>query len=316
MTEILSVEKIIAFLKVDLMFACCWPLPTGVTKFQENCDKLFRLLCCLNGILMSISLIYTLSNKYDSTIFIMKVGSELSAFLQIPVQIALFTLQNDRLKIIVREMEHYIQQAKSEERNVFDQYINKCKLFYATTMCWITVTATVMIFGPLLLPQPFPIEVEYPFSVDKQPLKAIIYLHHAIAIYQSRVQVCSNVFVALLLWFVAARFEILSQKFQKISNISELIICVQLHQRLLRYANDVTVAVRYIVLSTIGFSTIAVIFSGLTFLSRQPLTIKTQFFTVGASALVEVFICTWPADYLLSTVRRTNHRTEKAKRLV
>ncbi|KAL0125019.1 hypothetical protein PUN28_004271 [Cardiocondyla obscurior] len=234
MTEILSVEKIIAFLKVDLMFACCWPLPTGVTKFQENCDKLFRLLCCLNGILMSISLIYTLSNKYDSTIFIMKVGSELSAFLQIPVQIALFTLQNDRLKIIVREMEHYIQQAKSEERNVFDQYINKCKLFYATTMCWITVTATVMIFGPLLLPQPFPIEVEYPFSVDKQPLKAIIYLHHAIAIYQSRVQVCSNVFVALLLWFVAARFEILSQKFQKISNISELIICVQLHQRLLR----------------------------------------------------------------------------------
>ncbi|KAL0125016.1 hypothetical protein PUN28_004271 [Cardiocondyla obscurior] len=233
----------------------------------------------------------------------MKVGSELSAFLQIPVQIALFTLQNDRLKIIVREMEHYIQQAKSEERNVFDQYINKCKLFYATTMCWITVTATVMIFGPLLLPQPFPIEVEYPFSVDKQPLKAIIYLHHAIAIYQSRVQVCSNVFVALLLWFVAARFEILSQKFQKISNISELIICVQLHQRLLRYANDVTVAVRYIVLSTIGFSTIAVIFSGLTFLSRQPLTIKTQFFTVGASALVEVFICTWPADYLLSTIK-------------
>lgn len=144
-------------------------------------------------------------------------------------------LYNIFMQIIIYEMEDYIQQAKSEERNIFQRYINKCKLFYGLTMCWITTTAAIIIFGPLLLSQPFPIEVEYPFDVSKQPLKTIIYLHHAILIYQSRVQVCSNVFVALLLWFVAARFEILSHKFQKITSISEFIICVQLHQRLLRY---------------------------------------------------------------------------------
>lgn len=48
---------------------------------------------------------------------------------------------------------------------------------------------------------------------------------------------------------------------------------------------------------------------------RQPLTIKTQFFTIGASALVEVFICAWPADYLLSTVRYSNH-IRKSKKLL
>jgi len=131
-------------------------------------------------------------------------------------------------------MEDYIQQAKSEERNTFQQYINKCKLVYGTTMCFITVTAIIVSFGPLFLAQPFPIEVEYPFNVNKQPLRTIIYLHHMIIIYQSRVQVCSNVFVALLLWFTAARFEILSHKFQKITSISEFTICIQLHQRLLR----------------------------------------------------------------------------------
>jgi len=138
------------------------------------------------------------------------------------------------MQIIIYKMEDYIQQAKSEERNIFQQYITKYKLFYATTMCWVTATAIVIIFGPLVLSQSFPIEVEYPFNVNKQPLKTIIYLHHVIAIYQCRVQVCSNVFIALLLWFVAARFEILSHKFQKITNISEFIICIQLHQRLLR----------------------------------------------------------------------------------
>ncbi|XP_018317343.1 uncharacterized protein, partial [Mycetomoellerius zeteki] len=163
------------------------------------------------------------------------------------------------------------------------------------------MTAIIMWFGPLLMDQPFPIEVEYPFDVKKQPLRTIIYLHHIMAVYQSCVQVCSNIFIALLLWFIAARFEILSHKFQKITNISEFIICTQLHQRLLRYARDVTMTVRYITLSSIGFSTIAVVFSGLTFLSKQPLTIKTQFFAIAASALIEVFICAWPADYLLLT---------------
>lgn len=99
MTEILTLEKIIAFLKVDLTFACCWPLPMKATKFQKIRDKIFRLFCCLNGIVMSISLIYTLSNKCDNMILIMKVGCELSAFLQFPIQITLFTLQSNRLQV-------------------------------------------------------------------------------------------------------------------------------------------------------------------------------------------------------------------------
>ncbi|XP_012058796.1 PREDICTED: odorant receptor 4-like [Atta cephalotes] len=59
--------------------------------------------------------------------------------------------------------------------------------------------------------------------------------------------------------------------------------------------------IRYIALSTIGFSSIAVIFSGLTFLTQQTLTVKTQCFAISTSALIEVFICAWPADYLLRT---------------
>ncbi|KYN19137.1 hypothetical protein ALC57_08493 [Trachymyrmex cornetzi] len=389
MTEILTLEKIIAFLKVDLTFACCWPLPMKATKFQKIRDKMLRLFCCLNSIIMSISIIYTLNKKYDNLIFVMKVSCELSAFLLVPIQIIMYTFQSDHLQsndigyagyesswyskdislqknllhtvsrcqtpitltvpcllptlslkyyasIIIYEMEDYIQQAKSEERNIFQRYINKCKLFYGTTICFMTTTAIIMWFGPLLLPQPFPIEVEYPFDVNKQPLRTIIYLHHIMAVYQSRTQVCSNIFIALLLWFTAARFEILSHKFQKSTSTSEFIICIQLHQRLLRvgimynkrlllainiiikcllshfyfiknvlsnyrYAKNVTITVRYIVLTSIGFSTIAVVFSGLTFLSQQPLAIKTQFLAIATSALIEVFICAWPADYLFRT---------------
>jgi len=98
MTEILTLEKIIAFLKVDLTLACCWPLPMKATKSQKIWDMIFRLLCCLNGILISISLIYTLSNKNDM-LLMMKAGCALIAFLQVPIQITLFTFQSDNLQV-------------------------------------------------------------------------------------------------------------------------------------------------------------------------------------------------------------------------
>lgn len=131
-------------------------------------------------------------------------------------------------------METYIQQAKSEERGVFQRYIDKCKLFYGVTLGWVTITMVAVNFGPVLLPQPFPVEVHYLFHVEAQPLKTIIYLHHVLLVYQSYVQVCANVFVALLLWFVAARFEILSDEFRRATSLPEFIRCIQLHQQLLK----------------------------------------------------------------------------------
>lgn len=131
-------------------------------------------------------------------------------------------------------MENYIQQAKTEERNTFQRYVDKCKLFYGITMCWVTLTAVGIILGPIMLPQPFPIVVRYPFHVNYQPLNTIIYLHHMMAVYQSTVHVRANIFIALLLWFVAARFEIVSRKFRQVTTFSEFMICIKLHQQLLR----------------------------------------------------------------------------------
>lgn len=106
MTEILTLEKVLAFLKVDLTFACCWPLPVKATKCQKIRDKIFRWCCCINGMLMSISLMYTLGLERNNMFLLMKVGCELSAFLQVPIQITLFTLQSDRLQ--VRDKKRYI----------------------------------------------------------------------------------------------------------------------------------------------------------------------------------------------------------------
>lgn len=99
MNGVLTIEQIIAFLKVDLTFACCWPLPPDATRCQRIWDKVFRCLCWLNGMIMMITLWYTLFTDYTDMLLVMKVGCELSACIQVPIQILLFTLESDRLQV-------------------------------------------------------------------------------------------------------------------------------------------------------------------------------------------------------------------------
>lgn len=134
---------------------------------------------------------------------------------------------------MIYELEDYCKHAKPKERNVFQQYIDSCKSVYIYSMCTFTVTTLLLILSPIVEPQQFPIDIEYPFSVDYQPLKTIIYLHHILIIYQSYTQVCSNVFIALLLWFVSARFDILSSRFRAVTEFAELRACIEEHQELL-----------------------------------------------------------------------------------
>jgi len=104
---------------------------------------------------------------------------------------------------------------------------------------------TVALFGSFLEPlfrgsDSFPLVIKYPFPVDRQPLRAIVYFHQSLGIYQAYCQVSSNVFLALLLWFTSARFEILSNKFRMITKYSEWQSCIKEHQELLRYVESCT----------------------------------------------------------------------------
>lgn len=112
--------------------------------------------------------------------------------------------------------------------------INNSICSLGSILCGLAVTGVSFIFAPLILPQPFPLELEYPFPMY-QSVRSIIYVHHIILIFQSVTQVGANTFPALLLWFVAARFNILSTRFRTISDMKQLLQCVYEHQALLRY---------------------------------------------------------------------------------
>lgn len=140
---------------------------------------------------------------------------------------------------VIFQMEDYYHQATPEAKDVFQKYIDKYVYFYITILGMITVALFNSILEPLFFGfHSLPLVIKYPFPVDQQPLRAIVYLHHTFGIYQGYCQVSSNVFLALLLWFTSARFEILSHKFRTATKYSDWEKCIKEHQELLQYVNS------------------------------------------------------------------------------
>ncbi|KYM97624.1 hypothetical protein ALC62_11919 [Cyphomyrmex costatus] len=296
-----TLDRVIAFLKVYLIFACCWPLPPNATKPQRLLRSAFQCFCVTNSILVGIAAAWTIYKHNDDMFLVMKLGCQLSAIIQVPLQLILFEMQKKRLQFIILEMEDYYQRAKDYEKKIFQHYIDKCKPFYVGILCWLAMTGISVIFTPLFASQSFPTEAQYPFNVEFQPLKTIIYAHQVLIAYQSVIQVSTNTFPALLLWFVVARFKILSVQFRTVTNMKELVNYTREHSLLLRYAKEVSYAIRYVALLCVTFSTGAVIFGYLTFMSRQPWSVKWTFLMIAFCGFVELYMYAWPADNVIST---------------
>lgn len=96
------------------------------------------------------------------------------------------------------------------------------------------MSSIVVIILPFVMDQPFPLLIEYPFDAHHQPLRTILYIHQVIVGIHVSGQLCSNVFMALLLWFASARFEILTEELRKTTDIYHLAKCIRKHQHLLK----------------------------------------------------------------------------------
>ncbi|XP_011053779.1 PREDICTED: odorant receptor 67c-like [Acromyrmex echinatior] len=200
------------------------------------------------------------------------------------------------------EMIQFCDLMKLHEEIVIQRYIDKCIIFHGTSIFifyWLTFTAiTVM---PTLEHQPFPTAAEYPFDVSYQPLKAIIFIQQSIAGIIVAGQLCVNVYMALLLWFASARFEMLTKELEKTTNVYQLFKCIKKHQKLLKYAKEVTICVGPFAFITICCSSVGLIVIFLLFISHQPILLIFQFFGMSIIGISEVFMYTWPAEHLMYT---------------
>ncbi|XP_032686893.1 odorant receptor 49b-like [Odontomachus brunneus] len=305
MARKITPKAVVVFLKLTIFLCFSWPPPKTASRFQVIRFKTLRFLLCINAVVLIMPVIYTLYddytlyNDYDLAT-LTKLWCLLGAFVQVPVEVTLFALQYDRLQDLISEMEHCFECAEAHEKDVYQRYVNKCVPFYAASTLSVFFTAVIPLVIPLItVDQVFPTEARYPFDVEYEPLKTIIFVQQFIVAWQCFSNVCHGSFIGILIWFTVARFEILSQQFRAVNGAREIIICIRQHVKLLRYAREVITAIRSVMLLIIIVCSWVFVASGLTIIGQSTVEDKSRFIILSTAALLEVYACAWPADYLM-----------------
>ncbi|XP_018396152.1 PREDICTED: uncharacterized protein LOC108774516 [Cyphomyrmex costatus] len=201
---------------------------------------------------------------------------------------------------IAFEMEYFCDSMNPHEEIVIQRYIDKCAAFYGVSVLifyFITIAVTGIV--PALLHQPFPLIVEYPFDVYHQPLKTIIYAHQTIVAFIVSGQLCLNTFVAAVLWFASAKFEIIIEELKTFTDVNKLTKCIKKHQKILEYTEEVILVARYYALTCICCSTVNLIILGVSFFINQSLILKFKYTFMILACLAEMCMFVWPAEHLI-----------------
>ncbi|XP_048264440.1 uncharacterized protein LOC100646115 [Bombus terrestris] len=206
---------------------------------------------------------------------------------------------NYELQRIVEEMIVCIKEAEQYEREIFYKYIKKCYVFCGCSIVCTYVTAVGFSLRPAILPVPFPFDVEYPFPVNYTSVYIIIYMQHVCVCFQSAAQICISSFGGLLLWFTAARFECLAVNLERSTDTDTLIDCVKKQLHLRRYGEEVLNNFRFMVLYAVGVATFALTLCCIMMIVDVPLFVKIQYIGACVTVLTEIYLYTWPADYLM-----------------
>jgi len=99
MTRKTTSKNAITFIKIILALSFSWPLSKSASKFQITCFKILRSLFCMNTVILSVPIAYTLyRNDYDLP-RITKLWCTLGAMIQVSVEMTQCALQYDRLQV-------------------------------------------------------------------------------------------------------------------------------------------------------------------------------------------------------------------------
>lgn len=131
-------------------------------------------------------------------------------------------------------METFCAQADEKTNITLQDYVDKYKYMYGIYILWCYSIAISTICWPLILPQEFPTYAKYPFSVEQILIKIIIYSHQSLVGIQAAAGMCIDCIIAILLFYCAARLELLYQKIRNVKNEYELDACIKLHNKILR----------------------------------------------------------------------------------
>ncbi|CAD6202084.1 GSCOCT00013993001.2-RA-CDS [Cotesia congregata] len=290
-------EAAVSFTRLTVWLTCIWA-PTG--RLNLILFEAFLWFSIFLSLGLFVPLIVCVIKLIDDTFVVMKSFILISGIVNFVLKVIVCRIYRDELQELGGSLNDFIKNASQNDRLYLQKYVNKCWMFHGYMTCSYYLTTTAVLMGPLVLPEKFPSDAVYPFSVDHPVVATIVYAHQCIVGYQCSAGMALDCQAALFLWYLSARFEILISEIDSLRSLDKMRDIIKTHQEILRFAKQVVRPIRLIVLTTVTMTKVGMIFGAIVLISDESITVKVQFAILVISATINIYVCTWAADNLLT----------------
>ncbi|KAH0553543.1 hypothetical protein KQX54_002089 [Cotesia glomerata] len=272
-------EKAIEFTKLSVILTFTWP--------PKNNQFWFRVLMCTStslSLLLIWPLVLSIIEHRNNLLIVIKSVIVIGGILNYVGKVIVVRIYQNELQYLNSSLEEFVANANAKERKTLQKYVNKCWKFQFFLTCFFFVMVTAIAAGPALLPQKFPTDAIYPFSVEHPIVAGIVYLHQCLIGYQCFCAMVLDCQAALFIWFISVKFDLLIAETKTVVTRRQFRRYIQKYQNLLRYAEVMIAPTRILALSTVLATKQGIIISGIFLISSSK------------SLSDEIFGLTWKHD--------------------
>ncbi|XP_071642067.1 uncharacterized protein [Temnothorax longispinosus] len=256
----IKVHQVLYVLQICGTFTSTWPPESTAGKREIFLRDLGWILGILNVLGSVPPLILGACYSGDDVIRMMKALSELTALMEVLFNLILCRIGRSRLQNLLAKLKDFLEHSESYERHIIQKYIDRYSNFSIFVGTSYILAAIAFSCGPLFLSIHLPMEAWYPFSIESIYTKVILYVLQVFAILQTGFCITVDFMIAMFFWYPAARLEMLGQELQQISHKNQTKTCIQKHQEIISFVDDVRCAVQYLIFKSNITMASAVIF--------------------------------------------------------
>ncbi|XP_011301215.1 uncharacterized protein [Fopius arisanus] len=290
-------ERVYQILKFFGRLSCTWPLEDNPGKWWRIVNELQFLFTIVNVMGLLVPLVAGAHHHRHHVGTAMKALSELTALGDVLFNLILCRVQRHRLRELLMEVSTYTGRIEGAEKEIFHRSVNHYLPFCALVGLSYLQTAIAFSFGPLVMSSILPADTWYPFPIEIfSTLYFLVYIQQVFTIIQTGMCITVDFMVAFLLSYLSARLQTLNIEFRRAHGERELHACIAQHLDFIRFAGELRVAVRFIILKGIVTMALAAIFGAFPIIENEPLPVISQFILMVVAGCLRLYVSAWPAD--------------------
>ncbi|KAK2582485.1 hypothetical protein KPH14_004788 [Odynerus spinipes] len=293
-------QRMFRILKLTGSFTSTWSPSQNAGRLEIILRDIGWVLGMLNAIFIMLALLYADYVHRHDVVTLMKPFCETATLLDVILALVLCRVKRTRFQGLMDEVEEFINNCNPEEEAIMQKYIDRSEI--STVMAISNVGAAITFsFTPVFTDSEIPGDAMFPFSIKALYLKCPIYFLDVILLFQTALCVCVDFRIAMLMWYSAAKLELLGLRLQKATSKYEVKECAKEHQQILSFileAQDVMETLLFKTNVTMGLTAIGATFS---LLHREPINVQLQFICMVVASYQRLYVTALPADDLKET---------------